>query len=150
MHFTECSPPVMYVFQLEATLYICRNVKEILAQNRRDIYSLSDCNETQTLDQLVPKWILSHVAKVTKWLNWVVNFFLYGAFDRIFLSCLVHASQATHTSSLPECQRSPCSKQALYPKFKWLQRNSNPQRLYLETNTQSFGQTDQIIWLRSE
>ena len=32
-------------FQSESTLYICLNVKELLAQNRRDICSLSDCNE---------------------------------------------------------------------------------------------------------
>ena len=29
-------------------------------------------------------------------------------------------------SSLPECQGTRCSKQALDLKFKWQQRNSNP------------------------
>ena len=29
--------------------------------------------------------------------------------------------------SLPECQGTPCSKQAPYLKFKWQQCNSNPQ-----------------------
>ena len=28
---------VMYAFQSESTLYICLNVKELLARNRRDI-----------------------------------------------------------------------------------------------------------------
>ena len=31
--------------------------------------------------------------------------------------------------SLPECQGTPCSKQAPYLKFKWQQRDSNPQSL---------------------
>ena len=31
--------------------------------------------------------------------------------------------------SLPECQRTSCSKQAPYLKFKWQQRDSNPQPL---------------------
>ena len=35
-HFT-------YAFQSESTLYSCLNVKELLAQRRRDIWSLSDC-----------------------------------------------------------------------------------------------------------
>ena len=31
--------------------------------------------------------------------------------------------------SLPECQGTPCSKQTPYLKFKWQQRDSNPQPL---------------------
>ena len=31
--------------------------------------------------------------------------------------------------SLPECQQTPCSKQAPYLKFKWQQRDSDPQPL---------------------
>ena len=40
--------------------------------------------------------------------------------------------------SLPKCQGTPCSKQALYLKFKSHQRDSNPQTLSSETNTQPF------------
>ena len=39
---------VMFVFQREFTLYNCLNVKELLTQNRRDIWSLSDCNGAQS------------------------------------------------------------------------------------------------------
>ena len=39
---TVCSCHVMYVFQSEFTLYSCLNVKELLAQNRREIWRLSD------------------------------------------------------------------------------------------------------------
>ena len=49
--------------------------------------------------------------------------------DCIFLSCHVPISEWIHTLYLPECQGTPCSKQAWYLKFKWLQRGSNPQPL---------------------
>ena len=78
---------VTYAFQNESTLYICVNVKELLARNRRDVWSLSDCNGTRTHNHLVCKRTLNHLAKLTKWLSWVANTYLYGAFDRIFLSC---------------------------------------------------------------
>ena len=41
---TVCSCHVTYVFQSESTLYSCLNVKELLAQNRHEIWSLSDSN----------------------------------------------------------------------------------------------------------
>ena len=59
-----CSYHVMYVFQSESTFYSCLNVKELLAQNRCDIWSLCDCNRTQDL----VKWLSVHFW--TKWL-WV-------------------------------------------------------------------------------
>ena len=39
MHFTltVCFYHVTYAFQSESTLYICLNVRELLARNRRDI-----------------------------------------------------------------------------------------------------------------
>ena len=53
----------MYVFQTESTLYSCLNVKELLAQSRHKIWSLSDCNWTQTQNHLVCKRTLNHLAK---------------------------------------------------------------------------------------
>ena len=41
------------MFQSESTLYSYRNVKELLARNRRDTWSLSDSNGTQTHNHLV-------------------------------------------------------------------------------------------------
>ena len=78
---TVCSYHVTYTFQSEPTLYICLNVKEILARNRRNIWSLSDWNGTRTYNHLVPKRILNHLAKLAKWLSCVVSTYLYGAFD---------------------------------------------------------------------
>ena len=50
----------MYEFQSEPTLYIYMNVKELLAPNKGDIWSLSDYNETITHNYLVCKRTLNH------------------------------------------------------------------------------------------
>ena len=52
-----CSYHVMYAFQRESTL---------LAWSRCEIWSLSDCNWTQTHNHLVHTWTLNHL---TKWLS---------------------------------------------------------------------------------
>ena len=54
---------------------------------------------------------------------------IFWSYDCMFLSCHVRVSEWIHTLYLPECQGTPCSKQARYLKFKWLQRDSNPQPL---------------------
>ena len=36
---------------------------EVLAQNKRNIWNLSECNRTQTHNHLVHKWTLDHLAK---------------------------------------------------------------------------------------
>ena len=68
-HLTVCSYHVTYTFQSESTLYICLNVKELLAQNRCDIRSLSDCIETRTHNHLVHKQTLNHLVNLAKWLS---------------------------------------------------------------------------------
>ena len=60
---------ITYAFQSESTLYSCLNVKELLAQNRCDIWSLSDSNEIQTYYHLVCKQTLNHLVKLVKWLS---------------------------------------------------------------------------------
>ena len=52
----------MYAFQSKSTLYSCLNVKELLARNRHDIWSLSDSNRIWTHKHLVRKWTLNHWA----------------------------------------------------------------------------------------
>ena len=42
-----CSYHVTYAFHSESTLYSCLNVKEVLPRNRRQSWSLSDCNGTR-------------------------------------------------------------------------------------------------------
>ena len=40
------------------------NVKELLARNMRDIWSLSEYNGTRSHKHLVHKWTLNHLAKL--------------------------------------------------------------------------------------
>ena len=89
----------------------------------------SDCNWTRTQNHLVLKRTLNHLAKLAKWLSCVLSTYLYGAFECMFLSCDVRVSEWIHTLHLPECQGTPCSKQARNPKVKWLQLDSNPEPL---------------------
>ena len=56
---------VTYAFQSEFTLYICLNIKELLAQSRLQILSLSDCNWIRTQNHLVRKRTLNHLAILT-------------------------------------------------------------------------------------
>ena len=56
---TVCSCHVTYPCQIESILYSCLNVKELLAQSRRQIWSLSDCNWTKTHNHLVRKRTLN-------------------------------------------------------------------------------------------
>ena len=68
------------------------------------------------------------------------HFFEIGSLVYMFLSCHIRVSKWIHTLWLPECQGTPCSKQARNLKFKWLQLDSNPEQFSSETNTQT-------IWL---
>ena len=68
-------------FQSESALYSCLNVKELLARNRRDIWSLNDSNWSRTHYHLVRKLILNHLAKLAIWLSCIVSTYLYGVFE---------------------------------------------------------------------
>ena len=52
------------IISCESTLYISLNVKELLAQNRRDISILSDTYGILTHDHLVRKRTLNHLSKI--------------------------------------------------------------------------------------
>ena len=54
-HINICPYHIMYSYQSEFTFYSCLNVKELLDRNRREIWSLSDCNGTRTHNHLVRK-----------------------------------------------------------------------------------------------
>ena len=72
---------ITYAFQSESTRYSCLNVKELLARNRCETGSLSECNWTRTHNHLVHKQTLNHLAKLAKWLSCVVSTYLYGSSD---------------------------------------------------------------------
>ena len=80
---------VTCAFQSKSTLYICLNVKELLARNRLDIWSLSDCNGTRTHNHFVCKWKLNHLANLATWLSSVASTYLCSALD-----CVVIMSRA--------------------------------------------------------
>ena len=120
VHLTVFYYHFMNAFESESTLFIFLNVKELLAQNRNNIWSLSDSNLTWTQNQLVSKRTLNHLAKLTKWLSWVGSTYLCSACDCIFSSCHVSLSEWIHTLNFPQCQGSFYSKQVPYLKFQWL------------------------------
>ena len=62
---TVCYYHVTYAFQSESTLHSWLNVKEFLAQNKRNIWSLSDSNRIRTHNYLVHKWLSIRLR--TKW-----------------------------------------------------------------------------------
>ena len=62
---------VTYAFQSESTLYSCLNVKKLLAQIRRKIWSLSDRNWTRIHNYLVRKLTHNHLAKLTSLVKWL-------------------------------------------------------------------------------
>ena len=104
---TASSCHVTYAFQSESTLYSCPNVKELLAQSRCEIWSLSDCNCTWTHNHLVRKKPLKHLAKLALFIflmfnDWAVLWVLICSvhFDCIFLSCHVGVSEWIHTKWL--------------------------------------------------
>ena len=57
---------VTLTFQSESILFSCLNANEFLAQNRRDIWNLSDSNEIRTHNHLVCKQALNKLAKLVK------------------------------------------------------------------------------------
>ena len=97
VHLTVCSNHVTYAFQSEPTLSSCLNAKELLAWNRRGIWSLSHCNWTRTNNHLVRKRTLNHLAKLAGSLSSVVNTYLCASFDYMSLSSYVHVSEWRHT-----------------------------------------------------
>ena len=90
-----CSYHVMDTFQSESTLYSCLNVKELFARSRPEIWSLSDCSWTRTDNHLIHKRTLNHLAKLAKWLSYVVSSYLYGALT----VCSYHVRHAFQSES---------------------------------------------------
>ena len=62
------------------TLYLAE-CQGFLVRSRREIWRISDCNWTRTLNHLVHKRTLNHLAELAKWSRCVLSTYLYGAFD---------------------------------------------------------------------
>ena len=66
MHLTVCSYHITWAFQSESSIYSCLKVKELLALNKREILTLSDCSATRTHHHLVCQQTHNHLAKQAK------------------------------------------------------------------------------------
>ena len=58
---------------------------------------LSDRNGIWTHNHLVLKQTLDHLAKLAKWLGYVVSTYLYGAFDGMLLLCHMQVLEWIYT-----------------------------------------------------
>ena len=70
---TVCSHLVTYALPRKSTFYSCMIVKELLARNRHDIWSLSDSNGIRTHNHLVHKRSLSRLTKLTSLAKWLTT-----------------------------------------------------------------------------
>ena len=87
----------MYAPYSKSTLYSCLSVKELLAWNRRDIWSLGDFNVNETPNHLIHKQTINHLAKLVKWFSCAVSTYLQGGVDCMFLKCHVRFLVWIHT-----------------------------------------------------
>ena len=94
LHLTVCSYHVTYAFESESTLYSCVRFKELLAGNRRGIWSFKDCNETPSHNHLFRKRTTNRLAKLTKWLGYVMSTYLDSELDCMSLSW-IHSETRT-------------------------------------------------------
>ena len=78
---------------------------------------LFDWNGTQLDNLLIHRQRLHHLAKLTNWVSCAMN-----PLDYVLLSCHISILKRIYTQQLPDCQGTPCSKQAQYLNFKWRQR----------------------------
>ena len=63
VHLTVCYYHVTHAFQSDSRPYSCLDVKEILARNKRDIWSLSDSNRIRTPNYLICERTIIDLAK---------------------------------------------------------------------------------------
>ena len=102
----------------------CLNVKEFLAQNRCNTWSLSDCNRTWTHNHLGYKQKLNHLAKLAKWLSSVWAVFEHSAkmakwssvSDSVWNMLWVLTPQLNHLASLAKWLNV-----CLWTKWLWVQ-----------------------------
>ena len=85
-----CFYYVTYLFYSESALCNCLNAKELLAPNREDIGSLSDCSRIGTHYHLARKQTLNRLAKMA--IDWAV---LWVFIFMVSLTvCFYHATNA--------------------------------------------------------
>ena len=73
---------IQRVLELWNFNWLCKHIKKI-----RSCQDFKWLQRDSNLRHSVCKRTLNHLAKLTKWLSCVVNVYLYGAFECVFLSC---------------------------------------------------------------
>ena len=72
---------ITYGFPSESTVHSLLQCQGSPCWCRCHIWGLSDSNEIATLSHLVRKWTTNHLEKLSKWMAYVLNTYLYDAFD---------------------------------------------------------------------
>ena len=111
---------------------------EAFCKNRRSIQPLTIFVKNFLLRVLTRFWIrlsfwLENIEKLDEFCcvckETILNFFFWFHKESPTV-CFYHVTYAFRVNLLlPECKGSSCSKQARYLKFKWMQRDPNPQPL---------------------
>ena len=100
---------------LHSTFKSFLNVKYLLSGDSDEIWCLSNCNGTWTVNHLVRKETLNHLAtQLVKWLGCFVSTCSSTVFDWRFLSCQVHVWEWIHTLELLEYHWISCSSHGVF------------------------------------
>ena len=89
----------LYVLVISRTCFSVNphSVKELLARNKRKIWSLSDCNWTRIYNHLVRKGKPNHLAKLAEWLSFVCEYLFVLC---ILSECSCHVRYAFESESI--------------------------------------------------
>ena len=149
INLTVCSSHVTYPFGSECTLYSCLNLKELLAQSGRKIWSLSD---SPGLKLRTTKFVNKYS---TNWPNYQIDWAVFWV-----LICTMHLTVCSPYFTYAFQSDSPLYSYLSVKGFHARSRReswslsdwtySNSERLSSYTNTQPFGRTSQMIELCSE
>ena len=119
MGLTVCYYHVTYKFQSKSTLYSLPECQGLLARSRHHIWSLIDSNKIQTHNHLVRKKDTQPFSKTGQMIELCCEYLPLRCIW-LYVIIMSHKSfRVTLLYNLPECQGTPCSKQAPYLKFKW-------------------------------
>ena len=119
-------------FRVNLYFIVCLNVKELLARSRCHVWTLSDSIGIRTYKLLVFKQTLNHLAKLAKWwaVLWVLICTVHLTVYYYLVTYKFHSGFILY--SFPECQGTPCSKQAPYLTFEWQQWDRTHNHLVLK------------------
>ena len=113
VHLTVCSYHVTYAFLRNSLI------------KTGVILKIKWLQQDWTHSHLVWKWILNHLATLTKWLSYVVFTYMYDVFDCVYLLC--HMSNCEWIYIFVWKSGNSLLKTDTVRKVKWLEQDLNPQ-----------------------